>query len=230
MSGALATGLARAPRRRLAAVIAAWLALLGSALAVATTLDSPVGAGARDEAQPAPAAQVDDAAPETGALPPFAMVLDHALPPGVRGLAPARQAVELRVRAMRTRSPERLVELGSVLQVLGDTTSARFSYESALRYAPGDLDARIGLAMIDGGEGAEGLRRSAARLAAIAADAPGSQAVSFNRAWVDVYRGDGDAARRGLERTAAMGPDSRLGRTATALIAALDQFEIIPDP
>lgn len=222
-----------APRlspRRLAAVGAAWLALVAGGLLVAFSLDSPVGAGTRDEAQPAPAAQVDAADPSVGVLPPFAMVLDRPMPKGVAGLQPARQAVELRVRAMRTRDPERFVELGSVLQVLGDTTSARFSYQSALRFGPGDLGAQVGLAMVDGGEGAAGLALAAARLQALAAAHPGDQLISFNRAWTDIYRRRETAAKEALARTAALDPDSRLGRTATGLVKVLDQIEVRPAP
>lgn len=230
MSGTLTSRAPRIPRRRLAAVAVAWLALVGSAVLIATALDSPVGAGSRDEAQPAPAAQVAAPDPGVGRLPPFAMVLDHALPAGVAGRRPARQAVELRVRAMRTRDPARFVELGSVLQLLGDTASARFSYESALRFAPGDVGAQVGLAVIDGGGGSQGLARSAARLAALAATHPRDQLISFNQAWIAVYQGDGAAARAALTRTTALAPGTRLGRTATGLLAALDQITVAPAP
>lgn len=217
-------------------VVGVWVALAGGALLGANALDSPVGEGARDAAQPAPPGSVatdDPDAPSTSeapatpaaSLPPFAMVLDHPLPADVAVLPPTQQAEQLRVRAMRTRSPERLVELGSVVQFLGDTVSADFAYRSALKYDPESVAARVGLAVIDGGTGAAGLARSSERLRALAATHPREQLVSFNQAWVDIYRSKGAPARAALKRTVALGPGTRLGRTATTLLAALPALE-----
>lgn len=228
---------ARFPPRRVAVVLAVWAGLAGSALLVANALDSPVGAGARDEAQPAvpeqsatPVAPADPAAAALAALPPFAMVLDHTMPTGVAGLAPIRQAQELRVRAMSTKDPARFVELGSVLQVLGDLQSAEFSYRSALKFDPQNVAARVGLAVVDGGSGSAGLARASSRLKALAAARPGDQLISFNQGWVAMYQGRNTAARATLKRTAALAPQTRLGRTATALRAALGTFETAPAP
>ena len=212
--------------------------LAGGALLVADALDSPVGEGARDEAQPAalgpvataPAAPTTPTAPGVGSLPPFAMVLDHPLPPGVAGLDPARQAEELRIRAMGTRNPERFVELGSVMQLLGDRESAAFSYRSALKFDPESVGAKVGLAVVDGGSGPGGLTRSAERLNVLAAAHPRDQLISFHQAWVAIYRERGQEARAALERTVSLGRDTRLGRTSSALLAALEQIKIVPNP
>lgn len=219
----------RPPWRRLALVLGVWIALAGGALLVANALDSPSGESARDEAQPAapgPVATTNAAAD----LPPFAMVLDHRLPAAVAGLAPARQAERLRGLAMSTRNPVRFVELGSVLQVLGDTASAEFSYRSALKFDPGNMAAQVGLAVINAGNGADGLTDAARRLGALAATHPRSQLVRFNQAWVAIYRGRADTAQAELRRTAALGPDTRLGRTATALLAALEKIQLGATP
>ena len=45
--------LRRPPRRWVAAVLGIWIVLAGGVILLAKALDSPVGAGARDEAQPA---------------------------------------------------------------------------------------------------------------------------------------------------------------------------------
>ena len=237
MLGALRSPAGWPPPRRLALVVGVSVVLAGSALLAANALDSPVGAGARDKAQPeapgpvaagAPAAGGAAANPGAANLPPFAMVLDHRLPASVAGLPPVQQAAKLRAGAMSTRSPERLVELGSVLQLLGDLSSAEFSYRSALRFDPQSVAAQVGLAVVAGGTGADGLALSAQRLRALAVVHPRDQLVSFNQGWVEIYRGRGDPARAALRRTVALGPDTRLGRTATGLLAALAKIRIGP--
>jgi hypothetical protein len=233
--GALRSPAAWPPPRRLAIVVGISIVLAGSALLAADAQDSRVGEGARDKAQPAapgPVAAGATAPAEPGAasLPPFAMVLDHRLPASVAGLPPLQQAVKLRARAMSTRSPERLVELGSVLQLLGDVRSAEFSYRSALTFDPQSVPAQVGLAVVAGGTGADGLATSSERLRALAVVHPRDQLVSFNQGWLEIYRGRADAARSALKRTVALGPGTRLGRTATGLLAALAKIRIGRNP
>ena len=214
-------------------LVGAWIAVAGGALLIANALDTPTGQSARDEARAAAPGPVAAAAPDTpgtAALPPFAMVLDHPLPAKVTGLPPARQAQELRVMAMTSKDPVRFVELGSVLQVVGDLASARFSYQSALRFDPGNLAAMVGLAVVRGGEGAAGLADADRRLAALAASHPGEQIVRFNQAWVAIYRGRAGAADAQLRRTVALGAQTRLGRTAAALVAALEKIRLGATP
>jgi hypothetical protein len=239
MLGALRSPAAWPSPRRLAIVFGISIVLAGSALLAANALDSPVGEGARDKAQPAATGSVAAGAAAAGApaaqpgaasLPPFAMVLDHRLPASVAGLPPLQQAVKLRARAMSTRSPERLVELGSVLQLLGDVRSAEFSYRSALTFDPQSVAAQVGLAVVAGGTGADGLATSSERLRALAVVHPRDQLVSFNQGWLEIYRGRADAARAALKRTVALGPDTRLGRTATGLLAALAKIRIGRNP
>ena len=220
----------RPPLRRLVILVGAWIALAGGALLVANALDTPTGQSARDEAQAAAPGPVATTAPSSAALPPFAMVLDHPLPAKLSGLPPARQAQELRVMAMTTKDPARFVELGSVLQVVGDPASAQFSYQSALKFDPGDLSAQVGLAVIRGGEGAAGLADADRRLAALAGSYPREQIVRFNQAWVAIYRGRADVADAQLKRTVALGAETRLGRTAAALIAALAKIKLGATP
>ena len=241
----------RVPGRRLAALAGIWVALTGGAVLLANAMDQPVGAGERDRAQPAavaasdaPASRVTEGAqtdgtmggeatsgPQTGGtparadavqLPPFAMVLDHRLPAGIRGLNPAGQAEQLRQRAMATNDPVTLVELGSVLQVLGDVPSAQFAFQSALKADPGNLPARVGLAVVPATGDRAALDDAAAALRALAADNPKSQLVGFNQAWVALYAGDAAAARAALERTHDLGGDTRLGRSAGTLLTAMD--------
>jgi hypothetical protein len=57
----------------------------------------------------------------------------------------------------------------------------------------------------------------------LAAAHPRDQVVSFNQAWVALYRSRVDEARAALRRTEALGPATRLGRTAGALLAASEK-------
>lgn len=212
-------------------VLGAWIVLAGGALLVAGALDSPVGEGARDVAQPAAVGTVatpqtapgpGSDAPAEGALPPLALVLDRPLPEPVEGLEPAEQLEQLRQLAISTRDADRFVELGSLLQLAGDGPSAQFSYESALRFDTESIGARVGLALVDGATGEKGLARASAELGRLATRYPQSQIVSFNRGWLEIYRGRAVPARTAWQRTVALDPDSRLGRTATALLTTLE--------
>jgi hypothetical protein len=220
---ALSSPPARPPLRRLAIVVGVWVALAGGALLTANALDSPVGEGSRDAAQPVAPGPVAEADPPVAGLPAFAMILDHPLPPDVVDLPPAEQAESLRLRAISTRDAARFVELGSVMQTLGDAQSAQFSYQSALTFDPESVAARVGLAVAAGTSGADGLDLAAQRLRGLATTYPRSQVVSFNQAWVEIYRRRGDLARAALKRTVALGAETRLGAAATALLDALDQ-------
>jgi len=214
--------------RRLAVVLGIWVVAAGGALLVANALDSPVGEGARDEAQPAaigPVATPEPGAPgaqASGELPPLALVLDRPMPAGISALAPADQLERLRARAADDPAPRRLVELGAALQLAGDPDGARAAFEDALALSPGDVAARTGLAMASGAAGVDGLARTSAELARLAGAHPRSQLVAFNQGWVEIYRRRADAARAAWRRAVALGARTRLGATATALLEALE--------
>ena len=213
-------------------VLGAWVVLAGGALLVAGALDSPVGEGRRDAAQPAAvgsvatpqtAPEADSDAPPEGDLPPLAIVLARPLPAPVRDLAPGEQLEQLRLLAIRTRDAERFVELGSLLQLTGDGPSAQFSYESALRFDPGNIGAQVGLALVDGAAGEDGLARASTEVERLAAEYPQSQLVAFNRGWLEIYRRRATPAARPGSGPWPSIPNSRLGRTATALLATLGE-------
>ncbi len=211
--------------RRLAVVLGIWAVAAGGALLLANALDSPVGEGARDEAQavaPGPTAVPPAAAAGAGALPPLALVLAEPLPEDIAGLPPAEQANRLTEGVRADPDPRRLVELGSVLQLLGDAESAAFAYREALRRDPDDLAAQAGLAMNEGaGGGAAALARAAAGLDRLAREHPDDQLVAFNQGWVEIYRRRAVPAERAWRRAVALGADTRLGQTATALLQRL---------
>lgn len=221
MSDTTSTATRRIPLRRLATILGVWAAVTGGAILVAHALDSPVGAGARDAAQAAPPGPVADPSSRPTDLPPLAMFLGRPLPADIAGLPASEQIVALRTRAMRTKSPERLVELGSLLQQIGDGASADFSYRSALRFDPTSVEARVGLALVDGATGTAGLARASRRLQQLAAENPTDQLVAFNLGWVEVYRRRGLRAVRAWERTVTLGPTTLLGETATRLLTTL---------
>jgi hypothetical protein len=207
--------------RRLALVLGVWAVAVGAALLIANALDSPTGAGARDEAQAVAPGEV--AVPGQGPAVPLALVLDRPLPDGVEGLPPIRRAARLGELARSDPDPRRLVELGSALQLLGRPEAAAGAYRAALERAPDDLAARTGLAMVGGAAGAAGLARASDELRALARRHPGSQLVAFNEGWVEIYRSRAAPAERAWRRAVALGEGTRLGRTAAALLRELER-------
>jgi hypothetical protein len=69
--------------------------------------------------------------------------------------------------------------------------------------------------------GRAGLARAAAGLDRLAREDPGDQLVAFNQGWVEVYRRRAGPAAEAWQRTVALGADTRLGQTATALLQQL---------
>jgi cytochrome c-type biogenesis protein CcmH/NrfG len=209
--------------RRIAIIAGVWVVATGGVLLLATHLDSPVGAGARDQAQPAaPAPVADPATTDPGALPPLALVL--ASPPAgdLEGLTAQQQAIRLRDKVLSEGgAAKEWVALGSLLQQLGRGPMAEASYRQALAIEPGDLEARIGLIMVDGATGKAGAARAASALEDLARENPGSQVVAFNEGWLAAYRARADDARAAWRRTVALGAGTRLGRGAAGLLATL---------
>lgn len=205
--------------------------MTGAALVWAKALDDPVGAGARDAAQPAAVGRVagSGAMPSTAAgdvsapegLPPLALVVDTPIPADLQGLDARDAAVRLRDRVLSGGTAEEWVLLGSLLQQLDRGPMAAGAYRAALQLDPGDLGAQIGLALVDGATGSAGAERAAAELRRLEAAHPTSQLVAFNQGWLAAYRRQVAPARAAWRRTVALDPGSRLGQTATTLIRAL---------
>jgi cytochrome c-type biogenesis protein CcmH/NrfG len=190
---------------------------------VAPALDSRGGEGARDVAPPVARAAVaePDPPPAPDELPPLALVIARELPADVRDLPPSEQATRLRDQVIQGAPAARWVELGSLLQQLGRGPMAGGAFQNALALEPGNLEAQVGLALVDGATGPEGATRAAATLSDLAGANPGSQVVAFNQGWLAVYRGQAGAARSAWERTIALGATTRLGLSAAALLDAL---------
>lgn len=214
----------RIPPARLAIILGVWVVLAGAALLIAMALDQPVGAGARDEAQPAvPGVVADPTEATPGGLPPLALVLDQPLPQIVADIkAPIRQVPVLRKLAQDTAQPRRYVELGSVLQLLGDGQGAGDAYRTALQLNPDDVAAKTGLALVTGAQTGDGPAAGAVALQRLAAANPRSQLVAFNQGWLAIYRRQAAPAAAAWTRTVALGEETRLGRTAAALLASLE--------
>lgn len=212
---------------RLVALGAVWLAIFGGALGLALLLDDPVGEGARDEAQPIVAGPVVGPGQELtgreGPLPPLAMVLDRPPPQGLGRLEPEQRIPRLLELASVNAEPRRLVELGVAYQEAGDTGRALGAYEDALRLDPGDLAARVGLAMATGATGSDGLERAGEAMDLLAEQVPRSQLVQFNRAWLGLYREDAETVLDGWRRTRALDATSPLGVTATTLLQQVEE-------
>ena len=117
-----------------------------------------------------------------------------------------------------------------MLQRLGDRASAQFSYQSALRFDPENLGAQVGLAMVEGSSSGDGLLTVDTRLRQLATAHPRSQLVSFNQAWLQIYRGRARPARVALQRTVDLGAGTRLGLTAASLLQATARAQADPTP
>jgi hypothetical protein len=236
-----APGRWRLPPRRLAALLAVWVVAAGGALLLANALDSPVDEGARDEAQavaPGPVATPGagpagagpaGAGPAAGAAgagpaaspPPLVLFLDQAPPDGIGDLPPNEQAERLLELAKTDPDPRRLLELGSVLQQLGQPDQARVAFRAVLARSPGNVAAQTGLAMATSGKGAAGLSRAAARLRKLARQYPEDQLVAFNQGVVEVLRRRVAPAARAWSRAVELGPTTLLGAQATDLLDGL---------
>ncbi len=214
----------RIPPARLAIILGVWVMLAGAAILVAMALDNPVGPGARDEAQPAiPGVVADPTATAPAQLPPLALVLDQPLPTVVADIkAPIRQVPVLRRLAQDTAQPRRYVELGSVLQLLGDRKGAEAAYDTALQLDPANVAAKTGLALATGAQSGDGPAAGAVALERLARANPRNQLVAFNQGWLAIYRRQAAPAVAAWTRTVALGRDTRLGRTAAALLASLE--------
>lgn len=222
---------ARPPLRRLGTIAVAWLAVTGVALGIAIALDDPVGAGPRDTAPIIAGPVVEPGQELTGPLdlPPLSLVLNVELSESLLRLDLAARADRLRALAVTTANPDRLLELGTTRQELGELDAARAAYQDALRLDPGNLAAQAGLAVLEGSAGGEGLDRAAALLERLAARHPDDQLLAFNRGWVAVYQAqanDDPAARTQLvtraimewQRTVALDARTPLGRLAAQLL------------
>lgn len=225
-----------APRRLALAVGAAAVAAV-VAVTLATRLDDPVGEGAVDAAQPivagpvvAPGAELtgDPPATTTDAAPrsraeglPIALVLDRLPPDGIGDLPAEDQIPRLRALSATRAEPRRLVELGAAYQGARRNEEAREAFINALRLDPDDVAAEVGLALNAASENDEGVEKAAAALADLAERHPDNQIVLFNQGWLALRAGDADTVASAWEETARIDADSRLGRTATALLAEL---------
>lgn len=191
------------------------------ALLMANALNSPVGAGGRDA--PAMPAAVGEATPGTEAgLPPLALVLDAAPPDDIGQLSPREQVPRLRALATDGAPAQRFVELGSALQGIGEGSEALAAYRQALERDPGNIGARVGLALVPAAVGTPSAMATASgELRRLAAEEPGSQLVHFNRGWLEIYRGNGGPAAAALMRSRAIDPQTPLGQTADGLLTAL---------
>lgn len=213
-----------APRARVLLAAAGGLAVAAVALLGAWALNSPVGEGEADQAPAMPAA-VGGVNPGTAAgLPPLALVLDRPAPDGISDLPAAQQVERLRAVITDTSPARRHVELGVALQAMADNAQAQDAYREALRRDPDDLAARIGLALVPAASGGEReMATAAAELEDMRRPGRAGQIVDFNRAWLEIYRGDAAAAQEALEQTVAAGDSTPLGRTASTLLAALNR-------
>ena len=75
---------------------------------------------------------------------------------------------------------------------------------------------------MEAARGGQAQAAGAARLRGLAAENPRSQLVAFNQGWLAIYRRQAAPARAAWTRTVALGEDTRLGRTAAALLASLE--------
>lgn len=203
-------------RKQLAIALAAWAALVVGALGIAKALD--------DEPVRETATSVAPAG-----LPPLRLYLDRALPKEVTDLTTlADQADRLQALAVGGNDPARWVELGTLMLRGGDLTTARLVFERALTLDRDRLDAKVGLAMVDGASGPDGLKRAAAALTDLERANPTSQLTVFNLGMVAAYRGDRATLERAFGRAAALAPSTPLGALARQLASAASGASTTP--
>ena len=201
------------PWRRIGIALGIWAALAGLAIGIAAALNDEPQRPASQQAAAAPAAKPS--------LPPLRLYVERPLPASVARLSSAAQARSLAALTRSGPTAARYVDLGTVHQELRNTAAARTDYQRALALQPGSLEAEVGLAMADGATGAAGLKRAAARLAALERANPNNQLVAFNEGMLAIYRGDGPAVQRNLVRAAKLNSATRLGQGAAQLLRAL---------
>lgn len=196
-------------RRRLLIAGGVWVALVAGSLGMASALND-------EPAKPA----VLVAQPPAG-LPPLRLFLDRDPPKEVLDLpTAAAQADRLQQLAIAERSAERWVELGALAHRAGDLNFALAAYRQALSMDPTRVDAQVGVQMVDGATGPDGLARAAEGVEAIADTNPRSQLAAFNLGMVAVYRSDRPAVSRAFRRAVALDPGTDLGRLARQLAGA----------
>lgn len=190
--------------------VVVWAALVIAALGIAAALD--------DEPVRATSTSVAPAG-----LPPLRLYLDRPLPKEVTDLPTlAAQADRLQALATGSDDPARWVELGTVALRGGDLTTARLVFERALTLDRERVDAQVGLAMVDGATGPDGLARAAKELATLESTNPHSQLVVFNVGIVGAYRADRATIDRAFTRASALAPNTPLGALARRLATAAD--------
>lgn len=199
--------------------VAALVAIFG-----ARALDSPVGAGPIDEAQPIQVgAIVEPGAELTGRpseLPPLSLVLNDLPPPQVVNLMREERVAALEGLATDD-DAELLLHLGAAYQSLGDGRSAADAYRRAAAADPDSSAPRVGLLMVDAASGSEGRARATAELAALADARPEDQVVTFNRGWLAVYERDTAVALEAWEQTRRTNARSPLGLAAGQLVSEI---------
>jgi tetratricopeptide (TPR) repeat protein len=203
-------------RKQLVIALAVWAGLVVAALGIAKALDDePVRATAESVAP--------------AGLPPLRLYLDRSLPKEITDLPTlAAQADRLQELAVGGNDPARWVELGTVALRGGDLNTARLVFERGLTLDRDRLDAKVGLAMVDGATGPDGLKRAAATLDGLAKANPNSQLTVFNLGMVAAYRADRDTFERAFIRAASLGPNTPLGALARQLAAAAGSTPTAP--
>lgn len=221
------------PARRTRPAAIAGIVVIGLVLAaIVIGLGASLGGDssdgtAVDKAQPIVAGVVVAPGQElTGgnsSLPPLALITASAVPRAIASLPAAQQAA--RYAAMAGNDPALLVKMGAAYQRAGDPDGAAAAYNKALAADPNSLEAKIGLALVDGSRSDAGLTAAGQKLAVFTSEYPTSQVAWFNRGWVDAYLRDGKGSIAAWERTAALDPTTSLGKTATGLLARIARAE-----
>lgn len=205
-------------------IVVVGLVLAAIVIGIGAALGGTSGDGtAVDKAQPIVAGVVVAPGQEltggTSSLPPLALITSSAVPPAIARLPAAQQAA--RYAAMAGNDPALLVKLGAAYQRAGDPDGAAAAYSRALSADPGSLEARIGLALVEGSRSDAGLQAAGAKLAVFTSEHPTSQVAWFNRGWVDAYLRDAKGSIAAWERTAALDRTTSLGQTAAGLLARI---------
>jgi len=148
-------------------------------------------------------------------------------PPSLTGLSAPRQVATLARRA-RSRDVQAKLLYGLALQRLGHRLSAQRQYDSAVRLAPRNAEARVAAAVVRFDKARPSVAFS--RLGPLTRRFPRAQSVRFHLGlmllWLArVQPGSVEEGKTQLRRARALGPTTVLGREAKRLLDSLEGQE-----
>jgi hypothetical protein len=115
--------------------------------------------------------------------------------------------------------PNKLLELGSRLQLQGHQVSAERIFQKAVRQQPNNVEARVGAAVALFDE--DNPTPAFSHLGPLTTEFPRSQVVRYYLGWLLVWTAQGAAGEAQWRKTVELGPQTKLGKAAQQLLDAI---------